>query len=112
MSKTKHVHAAAPESHAAEAVQPAQPAQVDQVANVAEVAEAAPAPQASLPEAPAAAAARVASTLYDVGVNWAQVGIGLGKTALENLARVLDRTAKRLGELQTQIKVNAEKSAA
>ncbi|MEO5731566.1 MAG: hypothetical protein ABI134_19155, partial [Byssovorax sp.] len=84
MSKTKHVHAAAPETQVDQAVQPAQPEQVDQVAKVAEVAEAAPAARVSLPEAPAAAA-RVASTLYDVGVTWAQKGIGLGKTALENL---------------------------
>ena len=111
MSKNKIVHAAAPEPHAAEPAQPAQAEQDVQVAKVAEVAEAQPAPQASPAEAPAATA-RVASTLYDVGVTWAQVGIGLGKTALENLARALERTAKRLGDLQTQIKANAEKSAA
>ncbi len=111
MSKHKNVHAAAPEPQVDQAAEPAQPAQVDHVAKVAEVAEAAPAAQVSLPEAPAAAA-RVASTLYDVGVTWAQKGIGLGKTALENLARVLDRTAKRLGDLQTQIKATTEKSAA
>ncbi|MFS8068901.1 MAG: hypothetical protein ACMG6S_21280 [Byssovorax sp.] len=111
MSKHKNVHAAAPEPQVDQAAQPAEPAQVDQVAKVAEVADAAPAAHVSLPEAPAAAA-RVASTLYDVGVTWAQKGIGLGKTALENLARVLDRTAKRLGDLQTQIKATTEKSAA
>ena len=111
MSKHKNVHAAAPELQVDQPAQPAQPAQPEQVDHVAEVAEAAPAPRVSLPEAPAAAA-RVASTLYAVGVTWAHKGIGLGKTALENLARVLDRTAKRLGELQTQIKVDTEKSVA
>jgi hypothetical protein len=111
MSKTKIVEAAALEPQVAQPVQAAEPAQVVQVAKVAEVAEAAPAPQASPPEVPAAAA-RAASTLYDVGITWAQVGIGLGKTALESLARALDRTAKLLGDLQTQIKTHAEKSAA
>jgi hypothetical protein len=87
MSETQNVEAAAQESTAPHA------------------------PEASPPEAPAAAAARVASTLYDVGLTWAQMGIGLGKTALESLARALDRTAKLLGDLQTQIKANAEKPA-
>jgi hypothetical protein len=54
----------------------------------------------------------MASTLYGVGVVWAQKGIGLGKTALEGLARALDRGAKLLGDLQTQIKESAEKTAA
>ena len=49
------------------------------------------------------------STLYDVGITWAQVGIGFGKTALETSARALDRTAKRLGDLQTQIKRDVDK---
>ena len=100
--------------------------------NAETVAHAPQAPEAALPEtpvvvaavgvpagavapavtpAPVAVAARAASALYSVGVTWAQKGIGLGKTALEGLARALDRTAQRLGELQTQIKANVEKSA-
>jgi hypothetical protein len=82
--------------------------------------EASPPEASSVAESPAeapvaaaapAAAAPVASTLYEVGVKWAQVGIGFGKTALESLARALDRTAKLLGDLQTQLKANAEKPA-
>lgn len=111
MSKNKHVETAAhveSVSNAVEASPPEAPAAV--------VAAPAPAVHAAVaaPEAAAApaAAASVASTLYGVGVVWAQKGIGLGKTALEGLARALDRGAKMLGDLQTQIKTNAEKSAA
>jgi predicted amidohydrolase YtcJ len=122
MSKHKHVNTAAHENQAPEASPPEAPAA--EIVNHAAVAAPAPvvAPTAAAappvdaaPAAaatPAATAARVASSLYDVGVTWAQMGIGLGKTALESLARALDRTAKLLGDLQTQIKVNAEKPAA
>jgi cell pole-organizing protein PopZ len=122
MSKHKHVETAAHVTNAAPAAPHEAPAaDAAPVAPVAPVASVAPeahaavaAPEAAAPAAvttPAAAAASMASTLYGVGVVWAQKGIGLGKTALEGLARALDRGAKMLGELQTQIKVNAEKSA-
>jgi hypothetical protein len=51
-----------------------------------------------------AAASSVVNTLCDVGATWAQVGIGIGKVALENSARALERTAKLLGDLQGQLK--------
>ena len=110
MSKHKHVETAAPATNAVDAAPHEAPAAVEAPAAHAAVA----APEAAAPTAvttPAAAAANMASTLYGVGVVWAQKGIGLGKTALEGLARALDRGAKMLGELQTQIKVNAEKPA-
>lgn len=118
MSKNKHVETAAHASNAVDASPPeaavavpvpaaAVEAPVTHAAVVAPEAASAPAVAAS----PATAAAGMASTLYSVGVTWAQKGIGLGKTALEGLARALDRTAQRLGALQTQIKANVEKSA-
>lgn len=114
MSKHKHVETAAHGSNAVEASPPeaptvaaAAPAAVETTAVHAAVA----APEAAATTTPAAAAANMASTLYGVGVVWAQKGIGLGKTALEGLARALDRGAKMLGHLQTQIKVNSDKSA-
>ncbi len=121
MSKHKHVETAAHASNAVDAspreasVAVPLAAVEAPVAHAAVVApdavvapEAASAPVAASP----AAAARMATTLYGAGLVWAQKGIGLGKTALEGLARALDRGAKLLGDLQTQIKTNAEKSAA
>ncbi len=117
MSKHKHVETAANASNAVEASPPAAPpaataapAAVEAPAAHAAVAapEAAAAPAATTP---AAAAATMVSTLYGVGVGWAQKGIGLGKTALEGLARALDRGAKLLGDLQTQLKATTEKPA-
>jgi hypothetical protein len=110
MSKHKHVETAA---HASNAAAEASPPEATAAVAAAPAAVEAPAAHAAAPATtPAAAAANMASTLYGVGVVWAQKGIGLGKTALEGLARALDRGAKILGDLQTQIKVNTEKPAA
>ena len=118
MSKHKHVETAAHATHAVDTAPPEaavaapvpSPSPEVPVIHAAAVApEAAAVPAAATP---AAAAAGVASTLYGVGMVWAQKGIGLGKTALEGLARALDRGAKLLGDLQTQIKANADKTAA
>lgn len=123
MSKHKNVETVAHAPQAPEAALPETPVVVAAVGVPAAVVAPAEAPAAAKVEAPAGAvapavtpapvavAARAASALYSVGVTWAQKGIGLGKTALEGLARALDRTAQRLGELQTQIKANVEKSA-
>ncbi|MEP7121704.1 MAG: hypothetical protein ABJE95_12365 [Byssovorax sp.] len=117
MSKHKHVETAAHATNAAEAHAPeahaAAPAAAAVEAPAAHATVAAPEAAAAPVTAAsaAAAAATMATTLYGVGVVWAQKGIGLGKTALEGLARALDRGAKMLGDLQTQIKVNAEKPA-
>ena len=111
MSKHKNVDTVAHAPHATPEAAPEAPVVVAAVVAPADVV--APAVEAPVvTPAPVAAAARAASTLYSVGVTWAQKGIGLGKTALEGLARALDRTAQRLGELQTSIKANVEKSAA
>lgn len=123
MSKHKNVETVAHAPKASDEAAPEAPVVAAEVVAPAEIAAhaavaATPAPEAPaaaapvVTPAPVAAAARAASTLYSVGVTWAQKGIGLGKTALEGLARALDRTAQRLGELQTQIKANVEKTAA
>jgi hypothetical protein len=119
MSKHKHVETAAHATNAVESAPheasvavAAAPAAVEAPAvHAAVAAPEAAAPAPAVATTPAAAAANMASTLYGVGVVWAQKGIGLGKTALEGLARALDRGAKMLGDLQTQLKVNAEKPA-
>ena len=81
---------------------------MNETQNAQSTAQGSPAANAPRPEAPHR---NVTSALYDVGITWAQFGIGLGKTALETSARALERTAKRLGDLQTQIKRDADKSS-
>jgi hypothetical protein len=66
--------------------------------------------RATKPEFTAAAAAKASSfadTIVDIGVSWAEAGIGIGKTALENSARALDRTAKCLSVYQERLKGSA-----
>lgn len=41
--------------------------------------------------------------LFDVGTAWAEYGIGYGKFALENSAKVLARTAKALEQIQERL---------
>ena len=62
--------------------------------------------QQSKPETTTAAQAKVsvADTIVDFGILWADKGIGFGKSALENSARALDRTAKYLEEFQGRLK--------
>jgi hypothetical protein len=50
----------------------------------------------------------VVHALRDVGATWADVGIGIGRVALENSARALGRTAKLLETLQEQLKRGEE----
>lgn len=114
MSKHKHVETAAHATNAVESAPHEAPAAAPTAVEAPATHAAVAASEAAEPAAaksPAAAAANMASTLYGVGVVWAQKGIGLGKTALEGLARALDRGAKMLGDLQTQLKANGEKPA-
>jgi hypothetical protein len=53
-----------------------------------------------------------AHTIVDIGLTWADAGIGIGKTALENSARALDRTAKCLEAFQGKLKGTASQAAA
>ena len=45
--------------------------------------------------------------LFDVGTAWAGYGIGYGKLALEESAKVLARTAKTLEALQKRLESDA-----
>ncbi|AGP35032.1 hypothetical protein SCE1572_11225 [Sorangium cellulosum So0157-2] len=65
---------------------------------------AAPAHQADASAAAPATKAPFIETLRERGTSWAGVAIGYGRIALEQAARVLDRTAGRLGELQEKLK--------
>lgn len=51
-----------------------------------------------------AAKASVAETLRDLGILWAGVALGYGRTALESAAHALVRTAETLGNLQDKLK--------
>jgi hypothetical protein len=46
----------------------------------------------------------IADTIVDFGLLWADKGLGFSKTALENGARKLDRTAKYLEDVQGRLK--------
>lgn len=52
----------------------------------------------------AAALKSIVDAVFDLGIAWAEFGLGQGKTALENSARALSRTAKTLGDLETALK--------
>lgn len=41
--------------------------------------------------------------LFDLGITWAEYGLGQGRAALENSARALQKTAKTLESLQRAI---------
>src|SRR5215218_1270392 len=59
-----------------------------------------------------AAKASFADTVVDIGLSWAEAGIGISKTALENSARALDRTAKHLEGWKERLKGTARPAAA
>ncbi len=42
--------------------------------------------------------------IFDVGQAWAEYGLGYGKFALENTAKVLQRTAAALADIQARLK--------
>ena len=56
--------------------------------------------------------AKLADTIVDLGLTWADMGIGLGMTALAGTARALDATAKALESLQGRVKSAKSASAA
>lgn len=46
----------------------------------------------------------LADTIVDLGLTWADMGLGLGKAAIESTARALNATAKHLETFQEQLK--------
>ena len=53
------------------------------------------------------AAGSLVDAVFDLGTAWAEHGLGVGKMALETTAKVLDRTAKTLEEIQERFKKDA-----
>ena len=48
--------------------------------------------------------AKLTDTIVDLGLTWADMGLGLGKNALESTARALEASAKHLEALQGRLK--------
>jgi len=46
-------------------------------------------------------------TIFDIGLAWAEFGVGQGKRALETSARTLGRVAQTLNDLQQKLKKDA-----
>lgn len=46
-------------------------------------------------------------TLFDIGLAWAEFGVGQGKKALETSARTLEKVAATLDELQNKLRKDA-----
>jgi hypothetical protein len=46
-------------------------------------------------------------TLFDIGLAWAEFGVGQGKRALETSAKTLEKVAQSLNELQEKLRKDA-----
>jgi len=46
-------------------------------------------------------------TLFDIGLAWAEFGVGQGKRALETSAKTLEKVAHSLSELQEKLRKDA-----
>lgn len=66
------------------------------------------------PESTASAAPKASftDTVVELGLSWAEAGVGIGKTALEHSARALDRTAQCLSSFQERLKGSVSPAAA
>jgi hypothetical protein len=42
-------------------------------------------------------------TIFDIGLAWAEYGVGQGKVALQTSAQTLEKVAKTLSELQDRL---------
>jgi hypothetical protein len=51
-------------------------------------------------------------TLFDLGLAWAEFGVGQGKHALETSAKTLEKVAQTLEDLQRKLRKGARKDAA
>jgi len=54
-----------------------------------------------------AEATTLVDTLFDIGLAWAEFGVGQGKKALETSAKTLEKVAQSLNELQERLKKDA-----
>jgi hypothetical protein len=46
-------------------------------------------------------------TLFDIGLAWAEFGVGQGKRALETSAKTLEKVAQSLNDLQERLRKDA-----
>ncbi|HEX8790555.1 MAG TPA: hypothetical protein VF765_06355 [Polyangiaceae bacterium] len=49
-------------------------------------------------------ATTLVDTLFDIGLTWAEFGVGQGKRALETSAKTLEKVAQSLHELQLKLR--------
>jgi hypothetical protein len=49
-------------------------------------------------------ASTLVDTLFDIGLAWAEFGVGQGKRALETSAKTLEKVAQSLNELQEKLR--------
>jgi len=54
-----------------------------------------------------AKASTLVDALFDIGLAWAEFGVGQGKKALETSAKTLEKVASTLAELQDKLKKDA-----
>jgi len=52
-------------------------------------------------------ASTLVDTLFDIGLAWAEFGVGQGKRALETSAKTLEKVAESLSELQEKLRKDA-----
>jgi hypothetical protein len=51
--------------------------------------------------------ATLVDTLFDIGLAWAEFGVGQGKKALETSAKSLEKVAASLNDLQKKLRKDA-----
>ncbi len=49
----------------------------------------------------------IVDTLFDIGLAWAEFGVGQGKRALETSAKTFEKVAAALNDLQQKLKKDA-----
>jgi hypothetical protein len=52
-------------------------------------------------------AATLVDTIFDIGLAWAEFGVGQGKKALETSAKTLEKVAATLEDLQQKLRKDA-----
>jgi hypothetical protein len=48
--------------------------------------------------------ATLVDALFDIGLSWAEFGVGQGKRALETSAKTLEKVARSLSDLQEKLR--------
>jgi hypothetical protein len=51
--------------------------------------------------------ATLVDTIFDIGLAWAEFGVGQGKKALETSAKTLEKVAATLSDLQEKLRKDA-----